>query len=202
LPLGCAMNAGVGPAFFPAVEVRLSCFQALKAHPFKRCLLTREPLPIRPCLCGQGLERDTAEPLHRNALVHHDTEGSTSDRRYLEGSGQQHRPEAHPLLTVFQMRSKESWEASWETMRTILQEDPIESEQEVRPRVAIDEDQTTMKGQPSNGPNNGMPFCSNVSKSEARCSSDSSCLGDTRGNRSSASKRYPTESPSTPRKTK
>jgi thiol-disulfide isomerase/thioredoxin len=66
--------------------------------------------------------------------------GLTAVQRYLEGSGETHRPEAHLLLSEMQLRTTRSWASSWETLRTILQEDPIESEQEVRLRVAIDEE--------------------------------------------------------------
>ena len=37
LPFGRAMNAGVGPALFPAIQIRLRFFQALEAHSFERC---------------------------------------------------------------------------------------------------------------------------------------------------------------------
>jgi hypothetical protein len=39
-----------------------------------------------------------------------------------------------------QMQTTRSWVSSWETLRTILQEDPIESKQEVRLRAAIDDE--------------------------------------------------------------
>jgi hypothetical protein len=66
--------------------------------------------------------------------------GLSAVQRYLAGSGLEHRPEAHLLLSVFQMRGTQSWEASWGTLRTILQEDPFGSDQEVRLRVAIEEE--------------------------------------------------------------
>jgi len=66
--------------------------------------------------------------------------GLPAVQRYLAEGGLEHRPEAHLLLTVFQMRTARSWVPSWETFRTILQEDPIGSEQEVAIRVAIDEE--------------------------------------------------------------
>jgi thiol-disulfide isomerase/thioredoxin len=66
--------------------------------------------------------------------------GLTAVQRYLEGSGGKHRPEAHLLLSEMQLRTTRSWASSWETLRTILQEDPIGSEPEVRVRVAIEEE--------------------------------------------------------------
>ena len=66
--------------------------------------------------------------------------GLPAVERYLAGSGLEHRPEAHMLLSVFQMRTAQSWEASWGTFRTILQEDPFGSDQEGRLRVAIEEE--------------------------------------------------------------
>src|SRR6266705_2021473 len=32
---GCAMNAGIGPALFPAIQIRLRFLETLKAHPFE-----------------------------------------------------------------------------------------------------------------------------------------------------------------------
>jgi thiol-disulfide isomerase/thioredoxin len=66
--------------------------------------------------------------------------GLMAVQRYLQGSDEKHRPEAHLLLSEMQLRTTRSWASSWKTLRTILQEDPIESEQEVRLRVAIDEE--------------------------------------------------------------
>src|SRR5208283_6019804 len=39
LPLGRAVDAGVGPALFPVIEVGLGFFQALEAQAFQRCSL-------------------------------------------------------------------------------------------------------------------------------------------------------------------
>jgi hypothetical protein len=64
--------------------------------------------------------------------------GLSALQRYLGGSGLEHGPEAHLLLSVFQMRRAESWEASWGTLRTILREDAFGSDQEIRLRVAIE----------------------------------------------------------------
>lgn len=63
--------------------------------------------------------------------------GLTALHSYLKGNGQQHRPEAHLLLSELEGRTTQSWVSAWDTLRTILQEDPIESQQEVRVRVAI-----------------------------------------------------------------
>jgi hypothetical protein len=45
LAFGCAMDAGIGPALFPAVEIRLRFFEALEAHPFERRSLFVWPMP-------------------------------------------------------------------------------------------------------------------------------------------------------------
>jgi hypothetical protein len=66
--------------------------------------------------------------------------GMSAVQRYLEGSQREHRPDAHLLLSQMQAQTTGSWVSSWETLRTILQEDPIESEQEVRLRAAIDDE--------------------------------------------------------------
>jgi thiol-disulfide isomerase/thioredoxin len=59
---------------------------------------------------------------------------------YLAGSWLEHRPEAHLLLSALQVWTTGSWESSWGTFRTILQEDPFGSDQDVRLRVAIEEE--------------------------------------------------------------
>lgn len=46
--------------------------------------------------------------------------------RYLEGSELMHQPDARLLMAVLEMRTTGNWEASWETFRTILREDPIQ----------------------------------------------------------------------------
>ncbi|MGA8554641.1 MAG: hypothetical protein WB630_09495, partial [Candidatus Acidiferrales bacterium] len=48
-------------------------------------------------------------------------------QRYLAGSEltHGHGPDARLLLAELQMHTTGSWEASWETIRTILREDPI-----------------------------------------------------------------------------
>ena len=66
--------------------------------------------------------------------------GMLAVEQYLAARGLEHRAEAHLLLAVFQMRTTRSWEGAWNTYRDILQEDPFGSEQEVRVRVAIDEE--------------------------------------------------------------
>jgi len=38
-PFGGAVDAGVGPALFPAIQVRMGSFQALEAQPFERSSL-------------------------------------------------------------------------------------------------------------------------------------------------------------------
>ncbi len=44
LPFRRAMDARVGPALFPAIQIRLRFFQALEAHPFKgRFLRVADP---------------------------------------------------------------------------------------------------------------------------------------------------------------
>jgi thiol-disulfide isomerase/thioredoxin len=47
-------------------------------------------------------------------------------QRYLTGSELTHGPDARLLLAELQMRTTGSWEASWESIRTILREDPIQ----------------------------------------------------------------------------
>ena len=66
--------------------------------------------------------------------------GLSAVQRYLAGNGLEHRPEAHLLLSDFQLRMNRSWEGVWETLRIILQEDPFGSDQEARLRVAIEEE--------------------------------------------------------------
>ena len=56
---------------------------------------------------------------------------------YLAGSELAHGPDARLLLAVLQARKTGSWEAAWGTIRTILQEDPIEPV-ETQIDVAID----------------------------------------------------------------
>jgi hypothetical protein len=57
--------------------------------------------------------------------------------RYLAGSELAHGPDARLLLAVLQVRKTGSWEVAWGTIRTILQEDPIEPV-EAQIDVAID----------------------------------------------------------------
>src|ERR1019366_7507678 len=40
LPLGGAVNACIGPTFFPAIEIGLSLFDGFEAEPFQRCFLS------------------------------------------------------------------------------------------------------------------------------------------------------------------
>jgi thiol-disulfide isomerase/thioredoxin len=47
-------------------------------------------------------------------------------QRYLVGSKLTHAPDARFLVAELQMRTTGNWETSWETIRTILREDPIE----------------------------------------------------------------------------
>jgi thiol-disulfide isomerase/thioredoxin len=47
-------------------------------------------------------------------------------QRYLVGSELTHAPDARFLMAMLQMRATGNWEASWETIRTIFREDPIE----------------------------------------------------------------------------
>jgi thiol-disulfide isomerase/thioredoxin len=47
-------------------------------------------------------------------------------QRYLTGSELTHGPDARLLLAELQMRTTGSWEASWESIRTVLREDPIQ----------------------------------------------------------------------------
>ncbi len=47
-------------------------------------------------------------------------------QRYLAGSESTHAPDARFLMAILQMRTTGNWEASWETIRTILREDPIQ----------------------------------------------------------------------------
>lgn len=69
---------------------------------------------------------------------HQPATGRRAIERYLAGTGLEHRPEAHLMLSIFQMHASRSWVPAWGTLRTILQEDPFESDQEVRIRVAIE----------------------------------------------------------------
>jgi thiol-disulfide isomerase/thioredoxin len=62
--------------------------------------------------------------------------------RYLAGSELAHGPDARVLLAVLQLRKTGSWEAAWGTIRTILQEDPIEPVQ-TQIDVAIDDEADT-----------------------------------------------------------
>ena len=45
---------------------------------------------------------------------------------YLAGTDLAHAPDARMLLALLQMRTRGNWEAAWGTVRTILQEDPID----------------------------------------------------------------------------
>jgi hypothetical protein len=63
-------------------------------------------------------------------------------KRYLAGSELAHGSDARLLLAVLQLRTTGSWEAAWRTIRTILQEDPIEPVQ-AQIDVAIDDEAGT-----------------------------------------------------------
>jgi thiol-disulfide isomerase/thioredoxin len=52
-------------------------------------------------------------------------------------------PQARLLLSVLQMSIAGSWEASWETLRTILQMDPVGADQEIQIRAAIEDEADT-----------------------------------------------------------
>ena len=60
--------------------------------------------------------------------------------RYLALGDNKYRPDAHLLLAGAQMRISKTWEAAWETLLTILREDPMEPNIEMTIRVAIDEE--------------------------------------------------------------
>jgi len=58
--------------------------------------------------------------------------------RYLEGIKLEHGPAARLLLAVLHVRSRGSWEAAWGTLRTVLEQDPIEPYGEID--IAIEEE--------------------------------------------------------------
>jgi thiol-disulfide isomerase/thioredoxin len=64
-------------------------------------------------------------------------------QRYLSGADLAHAPDARMLLAVLQMRATENWEAAWGTIRTILQEDPIDPDERAQIDVVIDDEATT-----------------------------------------------------------
>jgi Family of unknown function (DUF5372) len=52
LTLGRAVDAGVGPTLFPAIQIGLRFLQALETHPFERCSLGvagRSLIPLSLC---------------------------------------------------------------------------------------------------------------------------------------------------------
>lgn len=64
----------------------------------------------------------------------------TAAEHYLATARPEHGSEARRLLAILQMRVTKRWESSWDTYRTILRSDPIDSEVEVAARVAIEEE--------------------------------------------------------------
>jgi thiol-disulfide isomerase/thioredoxin len=64
-------------------------------------------------------------------------------QRYLAGTDLAHAPDARMLLALLQMRATGNWEAAWGTIRTILQEDPIDPDERAQIDVVIDDEATT-----------------------------------------------------------
>jgi thiol-disulfide isomerase/thioredoxin len=60
-------------------------------------------------------------------------------QRYLAGNDLVHGPDARLLLAILQMQKNHNWKDAWQTIRTILQEDPIEPVQS-QIDVAIDDE--------------------------------------------------------------
>jgi thiol-disulfide isomerase/thioredoxin len=88
-----------------------------------------------------SLERESGEELYWLAkLCEPDcAKALLAIQRYLAGSDLAHGPDARLLLAELQMRTTGNWEAAWGTIRTILQEDPIEPV-ESQIDVAIDDE--------------------------------------------------------------
>ena len=75
LPFGRAMDARVGPAFFPTIEIRLRFLQAFEAHPFEwgSFACGRRPIPL--FLCDRDLGSGKAGPPRRSARARLETVG-------------------------------------------------------------------------------------------------------------------------------
>lgn len=63
-----------------------------------------------------------------------------AEKRYLALKEVRYRPQGRLTLAIQQMKIANTWEAAWETFRSILQEDPIDSSTEVQIRSAIDDE--------------------------------------------------------------
>ncbi|HLK52936.1 MAG TPA: redoxin family protein [Candidatus Angelobacter sp.] len=96
-------------------------------------------------LCPQfALESTSGEELYWLAKLCESggafPKGLSAAERYLTLPEATHGPDARLELSILQMRVSQAWETSWPTLRTILQEDPIESKAEVLIRTAIEEE--------------------------------------------------------------
>ena len=97
--------------------------------------------PLCPSFSVEGESGEKLYWLAKLCVEDHDKALLALDR-YLAGSELAHGPDARMLLAVVQLRKTGSWEAAWGTIRTILQEDPIEP-LESQIDVAIDEEAGT-----------------------------------------------------------
>jgi thiol-disulfide isomerase/thioredoxin len=96
--------------------------------------------------CLLARERSGEELYWLAKLCEHDHEKALrAVERYLAGRELANGPNARLLLAVLQLRTTGNWEAAWGTIRTILQEDPIEPV-EGQIDVAIDDEANVNPG--------------------------------------------------------
>jgi thiol-disulfide isomerase/thioredoxin len=88
----------------------------------------------------------TGEELYSLALLCEDArdwqQTKRSAERYLDGNAPEHGPEARLLLVDCQLADSRLDQA-WQTLRLVLQKDPIGSEQELKTRIVIDRESDT-----------------------------------------------------------
>jgi thiol-disulfide isomerase/thioredoxin len=119
---------------------------ALKAHQVPKTRIRPDQERNRRAnkLCPlYGLESTSGEELYWLAELCQyqkatQAKALSAAERYLATENPAHAPQARLLLAILQTRVHGTWEASWDTMRSILQQDPIGSDQETQIRVAIE----------------------------------------------------------------
>lgn len=92
------------------------------------------------------VEKQSGEELYFLALLCREAlnwqKSKIAVQQYLAGSQQAHGPEARLLLAGSEI-SISGLDASWQTLRTVLERDPIGSEQEIMTRSVIDDESNT-----------------------------------------------------------
>ena len=87
-------------------------------------IVARRSKPLCPLF---AVENESGEELYWLAqlCIDDNDKATVAVLRYLAGNDLLHGPDARLLLAILQMQKNHNWEDAWQTIRTILQEDPI-----------------------------------------------------------------------------